>query len=252
MIEMQRIKFNKTIFLEKMKTRMFLLLSMLTFAALAFLLTMILSSTMNDMSSNPFKLNSKSDLIFLVSWIIAGCLPFIVLVRFRIKDKTVWKGQQLFEVFSILSFVLFVGSLIPLLNYTNEISAESVQKTISDTYVYCILFGVLLFAGFVGTLVVTRRTLEKSNWWAFLVAIPYIFQSWKVQESYSELKRFQDMATFDYVKVAEMIKLMKGDLFLINDLWFETFAMILVIFICLIGVVAGGIIWKKTERWRQS
>lgn len=245
----KRIFFNKNKFKRLFLFSLSMLLTWLVPVVLVLLLGFGLSSLLQNISSNPLNIKNIYDGIFLTCWFGSPiiCLIFWILTR----QSESYNNISSFFVYPI---ALLIVSVIPLfIKYPFVRNTSSVKAVLANTKLYFIVFAVLLVIGWLVNLYLTKSALKKSNWWLFIVTLPYLLTSFLIYRRYVEVDGFFKLKHFKYETVAAMLRQLKiPDLRVMNPLWYETIALIILSLIILIGVVTGEIIWKKTKTWRKK
>lgn len=201
-------------------------------------------------SNDPTKLKNIYDLILLFSWVgspIIASLAWILL-----KNETeMYRRVTSFFVYPV---TLFFVSLIPLVIRDNKGTSVSIVKdTVVNTKVYFVALYVALFVGFILHLYLTRATLKKSNWWLFIVALPYLLTSMYAYHYQLGFIHFLNLKGFSYKTVSGMLKKVHfADVRVMNPMWFSGISLLIAGGILILGVLIGAFIWKKTEKWRRK
>jgi hypothetical protein len=199
-------------------------------------------------SNNVFQLKAVGD------WLIVGAIIIsLILTNFYLvvagKNK---KIKPLGTIASIFNDEMLILGLIPLPVLGLKINPDNVQRVISNTKLFYYSSIVILIVGIVVLMYLLRDYLAKSNWWAFVIALPHVMLGWALQADYQGFKSFIQLSDFSYSKVAKMLQHSDLDLLMVNPTWFKCLAIIIVILVVLMGLVIYEYIWEKTKGWRTK
>lgn len=226
------------------------------FSGLAFLMGIlaILTSGKLATSANMFPPSSGGDWLFLTLWLISGLVPMGYLGLQIIKPSKLYVQKNNFWRFiAILMLTIFLLTVIPAVFNGQGKTAAAVAKTVTTTKAFCIGAYVISALGFGTTLIVTRKQLQKSNWWLLIIALPYMLLSWMAQRQQAALNQMLSVKGFSNASVAEMLQHMKhGQAALINQMWHTLITCLCAATLISMGVIVGEILWKKTKKWRQA
>lgn len=159
---------------------------------------------------------------------------------------------SLFIILMIFNNVIFISSLIPWFVYGEAVSVSGVKAVISNIYIFYFSSIGLLIIGLVLTLLLIKKSIEKSNWWVFIASIPYIITGWIIQREFKGFNEFVNAHNFSYKNVANMLSDIDGDMLLLNPTWYKFISMPVIILILMMGMIAVEFIWSKTSSWRKG
>lgn len=239
--------FNKQKFKHLFSISFSVLAAWLVPTFLIILVALMIQSLGTQVGSNPLKIKSFGDFFLLLLW---GTSPLIAFLMWFWDKK---KQKNYFKSFFVYPISLFVISIIPLfVNATNK-SPAAVKVAVNNTNIFMNTFYIVLIVAFIVNLYISRQALKKSNWWLFIVALPYVLTEIYVYQMQRVFIEFTQMKDFSYSNVSRMLNGMKfSDIRLINPLWYQTISLIVASTLLLIGVSFSEIIWKKTKKWREK
>lgn len=200
----------------------------------------------NDVSTNPFTLSTTSDLIMIGLFLISGVGSFILLYIFRNTKYNNWTA------FFVYPGVVFISSLVPLLVHYKKINSNVVKQLFDNTNIFTWTMAVLLLVGWLVTAYLSRDLTKKTNWWLFISVIPYALTGFALKNNYQSVRELAGYSDFSYQTVAEMINGSKGDIRLVNPMWFNSIGITIGAFIIILGGITFGIVWIKTKEWRKK
>lgn len=213
-------------------------------------LVILFNLASHGLATNIFYLKSWGDRALVATWFLGGCFSFGYII-YSLKN-TKAKYRPINRAVSIFLGSIFLSTIVPLFNLRRSINVESLKSTIHNTFIFFVVSTLLLCLGYLFTLVITKNTLKKNNWWAFLVGIPYIFIAWRLESEFKNLSNLVNMDTFKYSTLVKMIKDIKyTDVLMLNTLWYQFFALVIIILILMIGMMSFESIWEKTKRWKK-
>ncbi|HHJ3433273.1 TPA: hypothetical protein ACQJHO_000843 [Enterococcus faecium] len=224
-----------------------ILVSILPFILFIILTFSIITLLASNVSPDIFELKTFSDLFILFMWGASGVFPLISFLAFRKRKKY----SPLNIILSTFSITLFILTLIPLFT-PSSITERSLEGVIKTTYIFHISSMIGLTISFFISIYLTRKTLSKTNWWAFAVSIPYVLLGWIVQKDFTNFNNLVNLPEFSYKTLSQLLKDIHGSTFLINELWFKMIATLIFILIIKLGLIIVEKIWNKTTSWRYK
>lgn len=244
-----KLKFVRSQFNYRMSVFFSIMITWLGFISLPFLSVCLIQILPNNISSNPLLLQKSMDYFFISIWIISGIAPFILLKVFWNKPKF-----KCLAVGTLFSTAMFIPSLIPLfLKIGSKPTASIIKGAILNTKLFFIVLMVSMGLFYLISLFLIKPLLQKSPWWAFLYAIPYMLVFLKLVTSYKQIDGLVKNKFFSYQEASNMLSSFPQEqLSSINPLQFDvmTFAMVNLIFA--LGGMLSVFIWQKTKNWRQK
>lgn len=202
-----------------------------------------------------FSLSMEDTKVQYASVIILWSLSVIVTngyLLYALLKKKLAYIPSLFTILMVFNNVIFVSSLIPWFVYGKAVSESGVKAVISNIYIFYFSSIGLLIIGLVLTLILIKKSIEKSNWWVFIASIPYIIIGWIIQREYIGFNQFVNAHNFSYKNVANMLSDVDGDMLLLNPTWYKFISIPVIILILMMGMSAVEFIWKKTSSWREG
>ena len=245
-----RLSFNKDKFKYLLKSFFSLLLTWFVPTILLILIGLGFQEFGAKISSDPTKLKNIYDLLMVLSW--AGSPIFALLLWILLRKKSaVYKRVTSFFVYPV---TLFFVSLIPLwIRDTAGTSTNLVKATVINTKVFFVAFYIALLIGFIWNIYISRETYKKSNWWLFIVALPYLLTAIYVYGFQNSFIKFISLKNFSYKAVASMLKHVHfADIRIMNPMWYNSISLIVISTILILGVLISAFIWKKTKKWRKK
>lgn len=212
--------------------------------------TILLQSIQKQITANPFDFSKIKigNIVLLALWFGSPVLTFFF-----------WKFTKLHfakEINGIFTYTIsvFLITLIPLFIINpSKTTTQVVSSAVMNTKVFFIAFYIALIVGFIANLYVSQELLKKSNWWLFIIALPYMITSFLVINSQRAFISFTQYSDFSYKNVSRMLTIVKQtDVRYMNPLWYESISLVIVSMLVVEGVYIGALIWQKTERWRQT
>lgn len=212
--------------------------------------TIFLQSIQKQITANPFDFSKIKigNIVLLALWFGSPVLTFFF-----------WKFTKLHfakEINGIFTYTIsvFLITLIPLFIINpSKTTTQVVSSVVMNTKVFFIAFYIALIVGFITNLYVSQELLKKSNWWLFIIALPYMITSFLVINSQRAFISFTQYSDFSYKNVSRMLTIVKQtDVRYMNPLWYESISLVIVSMLVVEGVYIGALIWQKTERWRQT
>lgn len=191
---------------------------------------------MHGFTSDPFKLNNFADWVLVIAWILSGALPLMWLLV----KRTYHAWLTLIAVFGV---TMFASSIWPLFYQPGKVTAATVKAMIQHTTITIYIAVACLVVGLIVTLILTRQSIQKSNWWVFIVILPYTFMSWFTYVTWQGFKSFTTAKNFDPNEVSRTLVAMNGKVNLINSIQFNLIA----IAIIALTVFVGGILSDFTR-----
>lgn len=196
---------------------------------------------MHGFTSDPFKLNRFADWVLVIAWLLSGTLPMMWLLV----NRTYHAWLTLVAVFGV---TMFASSLWPVSYQPGRVTAATVKTMIQHTTITIDIAVACLVVGLIVTLILTRRSIQKSNWWVFIVILPYTFMSWFIYVTWQGFKTFTTAKNFDPTEVSRTLAAMNGKVNLINSIQFNLIA----IAIIALTVFVGGILSDFTREKVQA
>lgn len=198
--------------------------------------------------SNPLKPHSVYDAIMLICWIISPIIA--VLSWFYTRKHSTF---NIINSFFTYPAALFLMTLIPLFVDPEGRTPNSVRLAVNNTKVFYLAYYAVLVIAFILNLSISRSALKKSNWWLFIVAVPYLLTGIWVYGSQQKFVQMLDLKYFSFASLAAMLKTMHfSDVRLMNPCWYQTIALVTVSTLIILGVNFGEIVWEKTKKWRAK
>lgn len=240
-----KLTFNKHKFKKLSSISFFALLAWLVPTVLILLVALIIQQLRAD--SDPFQLSTPGDVVLLLLWIFS---PLVSFTLWFINRK---KKISFINSFFIYPVILVFISVIPLFVNPTEKNPHAVKVAINNTQIFYVALYIALCIGFVINLYFSKQALKKSNWWLFIVALPYVFTGLITFHQQQTFIKFLNLKDFSYKNVSEMLWSMSfSDIRLMNPLWYQIIALIIASTLVLIGANLSEIIWKKTKKWRRK
>ena len=240
-----KLTFDKNKFARRFRLFLSVVISWLIPSFAIYIEFLLISPLQKTVNNRLFTQLTIGNFLVIILWFMGAPLSYLC-----------WRASKKlpFLSFWVYPTALFLVSLIPLLvQQPNSYSLKAVNSAIINTKIYFVAFYIALIIGYIVNLAITKANLKKSNWWLFVVAIPYlltIFTIYAHQKSFFKFLHFDD---FSVKNVSMMLKHVHFlDVRLMNPLWFETIALIIVSMMILEGVTFGAIIWQKTKKWRKG
>jgi len=148
--------------------------------------------------------------------------------------------------------VIFLASLPPFFVADADQTASGVKEVVTNIYVFYGAALVFIALGILITIYLLRDSIKKSNWWAFLACLPYIFTSWIMKRDYTSFRQFIHADNFSYENVANMLRDINADMLLLNPSLFKFLSILVIVLVLTLGMIAFEITWKKTNGWRGA
>lgn len=186
-------------------------------------------------------------------WAISLCFISVFLPNlywFYMKKRVKKRIPAINMILIVFTNIIFLASLPPLFVADAEQTTTGVKEVVTNIYVFYGTALGFIILGFLITIYLLKDNIKKSNWWAFIASLPYIFTSWIMQRDYTSFKEFVHADNFSYENVANMLKDINADMLLLNPSWFKFLSILVIVLVLTIGMIAFEIIWKKTDRWR--
>lgn len=212
------------------------------------LVGLILQQVGLHIGSNPLKVHSMYDVILIVCWIGS---PIIVIGIWLYTKKL--SQFKLINSFFIYPVALFITSIIPMLIDPTSKTPSSVRLAVNNTKLFFIVYYMVLVIAFIFNLVISRSAIKKSNWWLFIVALPYLITGIWIYGLQQKFMQLINLRYFSYASLSAMLKNMHfSDVRLMNPGWYQTISLITISTLIILGVNFSEIIWKKTKKWRAK
>lgn len=242
-----KLTFNKHKFKKLSSISFSALLAWLVPMGLVLSVALIIQQLGASINSDPFQLSTLGDVVLLLSWIFS---PLVSFALWFVNRK---KKNNFISSFFIYTVILFFVSLIPLYVNPAKKTSYAVRIAINNTKIFYIALYIALCIGFVVNLYISKQALKKSNWWLFIVALPYVFTGLMAFHQQQAFIKFMNLKEFSYKNVSEMLwNTNFSDIRLINPLWYQIIALIIVSTLLMLGAILSEIIWKKTKKWREK
>lgn len=243
-----KLSFNKRKAKTAYNTIVSVLVSWLIPVSLIIALGFGIQSLGTEVSPNPLQFSSIYDICLVVLWFGLPTITALLWLKLR---ETSFKTIASFFIYPVS---LFLVSLIPLLvKNPMNLSAGSVKSAVNNTKIFFIVLYIALLIGFMLNLYLTKDYLIKSNWWILAVILPYLLTSLMTYNSQIAFSKFIHLEDFSYSNVSRMLNHTKyADVRLMNPLWYNVIALVIVSSILMIGGIVGVYIWQKTASWRQK
>lgn len=212
--------------------------------------TLLLQLVQKQITVNPFDFSKINigNIVLLLLWLGSPALAF-----FFWKFTKLHFAKEVNDVF-IYTISVFVVTLIPLLIINpSKTTAKAVGLMVMNTKVFFIAFYIALIVGFIANLYLSRELLKKSNWWLFIVALPYMITSFMVINSQRAFISFTQYSDFSYKNVSRMLTaIQQTDIRYMNPFWYESIGLVILSMLVIEGVCVGAFVWQKTEGWRKK
>lgn len=202
----------------------------------------------SKVSEDPFKMHTIFDIAMIGCWISSPIIAIILWYQ-SIKGN-ISKNINTFFIYPVITSLI---SLIPICINPNIKTPNAINIAVENTKIFFYVSYVALVLAFSINLFLSRQVFKKSNWWLFIVALPYLFTGILLYKAQQVFYRFIKLDDFSYKNVSNMLNHMQyADVRLINPIWYQIIALTTVATVVLIGVNLSEIIWKKTKNWRQE
>ncbi|EPM6858989.1 hypothetical protein ACTPGW_002615 [Enterococcus faecalis] len=226
-----------------------LLIAYIAFVLFVALVTASAMSFNGEISKNPFLFHTLSDGLLVFFLALSVVTTNYLLIKSMNKKNTKDKAP-IKQILYVFNDVLALSSIIPLFALNNKVNASGVENVVKNTYTFYYATLLFMVIGVCITVFLIRDYLKKSNWWFFIISIPYVIVGWFIQEDFSSFKLLVESSEFSYGKMASALDKVDLDLVMLNPTFFDFLAGIIVVLILVIGLIIYEKVWSKTKRWR--
>ena len=245
-----KLRFNRQKFKIMLLNSLSVLLTGLIPMIIVVLEGLYLPKLQSHMGPNIFDFNNfkYGNLITLALWFGSPIVTFL----FWWFTKS--SGQRYINSFFVYTISIFIPTLIPLaVTKPAKTTTKNIAFAVFDTKVFFITLYVTLVIGFIVNIYLVRNLLKKSNWWLFIISLPYMFTSFLAISYHRAFLNLTQYSDFSYRNLSKMFTSFKQvDIRYMNSLWYQVIAFVVVSMIFLEGVNIGAFAWKKTKKWRKS
>ncbi|MBC2242252.1 hypothetical protein [Listeria booriae] len=204
-----------------------------------------------QISDNVLALKEIGDYILVGMWFLSAIFANVTIYR-NLRKKGPAERKPIRLILAFFNNAILTATLTPLVTLNERATSEGVQHVVRNTYIFYAVAVAFLIVSLSLTLFYIQGKIQESNWWVFVVSVPYIIISWVLQRGYTSLHEWTQANDFSYNSVAAMLQAAQKPVFLLNDMWFQFLAFTILNAIFLLGVILLETFWQKTANWRQG